>query len=184
MLMKQKVFSILALLLTAATAAMAQTYSVTVKEGTEDAADWRADPNPATNGETVTIKYSGTRKIESVRAVRKPVLITAITLNKSATEMDSGSTETLSVSTVSPGNASDRTVAWSSDNESVATVDQNGTVTAKTVTADATVSITATATDGGGAKATCVVTVKPSRVDGGFSAGDWENGGGGTLGTE
>ena len=38
--MKQKVFSILALLLMAASGAMAQTYSVTLKSGTEDAENW------------------------------------------------------------------------------------------------------------------------------------------------
>ena len=41
--MKQKLFSMLALLLMAATGAWAQeTYKVTVKEGTEDATNWKA----------------------------------------------------------------------------------------------------------------------------------------------
>ena len=65
--MKTRVLSILALLLMAATGAMAQTtYTVTVKEGTEDAANWSATPNPAEEGQTVTIKYTGTKKVKNV----------------------------------------------------------------------------------------------------------------------
>ena len=68
--MKGKVLSILALLLMAATGAVAQTtYTVTVKDGTEDADKWTADPNPATAGQTVT--YSGSKKVKSVKAVKK-----------------------------------------------------------------------------------------------------------------
>ncbi len=41
-MMKTRIISIVALLLMAATGAMAQTYNVTVKDGTEDAANWSA----------------------------------------------------------------------------------------------------------------------------------------------
>lgn len=47
------------------------TYSVTVKEGTEDAANWTITPTSAKAGETVTIKYNGTKKVKSVKAVKK-----------------------------------------------------------------------------------------------------------------
>ena len=58
----KKIFSMLALLLMAATGAVAQTtYTVTVKGGTEDAARWSADPNPAGEGQGVTVKYDGRR---------------------------------------------------------------------------------------------------------------------------
>ena len=67
----KKIFSMIALLLMAVTGAMAQTYNVTVKDGTEDAANWSATPNPATEGQTVTIKYNGTKKVKSVTAVKK-----------------------------------------------------------------------------------------------------------------
>ena len=70
--MKKKLFSILALLLMAATGATAQTtYTVSVKEGTADAEKWTATPNPATAGQTVTVKYTGTKKVKSVKAVKK-----------------------------------------------------------------------------------------------------------------
>lgn len=68
MSIKQKVFSILALLLMmAVTGATAQTtYKTTLKDGTEDAARWSAAPNPARGGQSVTIKYNGTKKVKRV----------------------------------------------------------------------------------------------------------------------
>ena len=47
------------------------TYSVTVKEGTEDAANWTITPTSAKAGETVTITYTGTKKVKSIKAVKK-----------------------------------------------------------------------------------------------------------------
>ena len=48
----------------------ATTYNVTVKAGTEDAANWSIDPETAEEGQTVTIKYTGTKKVKSVKAVK------------------------------------------------------------------------------------------------------------------
>ncbi len=83
-------------------------------------------------------------------------LVTAITLNKTETTITAGQTETLSVSSVTPDDATDQTVTWSSDNEAVATVDADGKVTAVAL---GTANITATANDGSGVTATCAVTV-------------------------
>ena len=160
------------------------TYDVTVKEGTEDAANWTINPTSADAGEQVTLKYNGTRKVVSVKGVKKPVLLTAIKLNKTATEIEKTKTETLSVEKFTPARASDKTVTWSSDNTAVATVNAKGEVTA---VAEGTANITATANDGSGVKATCAVTVKPQQVNvdnRGFGASPWENGMGGTLRTE
>lgn len=58
--------------MTAVTGAVAQTtYSITVKEGTEDAANWSATPSPAEEGQPVTINYAGTKSVKSVTAKRK-----------------------------------------------------------------------------------------------------------------
>ena len=84
------------------------------------------------------------------------VKVTSITLNKTATTITAGQTETLSVSSVTPDDATDQTVTWSSDNEAVATVDADGKVTAVAL---GTANITATANDGSGVTATCAVTV-------------------------
>ena len=84
------------------------------------------------------------------------IVVTGITLDKTALEITVGETATLTAS-VTPETATDKTVTWSSANESIATVDENGKVTA---VAAGTVKITATAKDGSGVKGECEVTVK------------------------
>ena len=83
------------------------------------------------------------------------VKVTGITLNESSLNLERGGYETLTA-TVLPSNASNPKVSWSSSNEAVATVDANGLVTA---VGSGTCTITATAADGSGVKATCAVTV-------------------------
>ena len=74
--MRKKLFSILALLLVAATGAMAQTYTVTVKQGTKDTGKWMTDPKKANttgvaqNAE-VTVTYTGSKLVMSVKAKKK-----------------------------------------------------------------------------------------------------------------
>ena len=96
-------------------------------------------------------------------------LVTAITLNKTATTITAGQTETLSVSSVTPDDATDQTVTWSSDNDAVATVDADGKVTAVAL---GTANITATANDGSGVTATCAVTVNKVVT---INQSDWGN---------
>ena len=82
------------------------------------------------------------------------VHITSITLNKTSTTLAVGDTETL-IATISPENATDKSVTWSSNNESVAIVNENGTITAVGLgTANITVR-----TNDGGLTATCEVNV-------------------------
>jgi len=64
---KKKILMMLALTLMVAVSTTAQTtYTLTVKGGTEDAARWSAAPNPAGKGQSVTIKYNGTKKVKRV----------------------------------------------------------------------------------------------------------------------
>ncbi len=56
-----------------------------------------------------------------------------------------------------PSNADNTAIQWSSDNEEVATVSQDGTVTAKSA---GIATITATTTDGSNISASCKVTIK------------------------
>jgi len=98
------------------------------------------------------------------------VKVTSITLNKIATTISAGQTETLSVSSVTPDDATDQTVTWSSDNEAVATVDADGKVTAVAL---GTANITATANDGSGVTATCAVTVSKVVT---INQSDWGSG--------
>ncbi len=118
-----------------------------------------------TETDSVTLIPAGNpRRVKSVTLTEVPsaVLVESITLNKTATTILAGSTETLSVSSVTPDDATDQSVTWSSDNTDVATVGATtGEVTAVGV---GTANITATANDGSGVTATCAVTVSPRIV--------------------
>ena len=82
--------------------------------------------------------------------------VTGIALNKAATSIPVGSTETLTA-TVTPSGAANPGVSWTSNNSAVATVNAStGQITAVT---KGPATITATALDGSGATATCTVTV-------------------------
>lgn len=96
------------------------------------------------------VSYDDTGNIK-VWTVIMPV--SGVALDKTSAELQVGKTLTLTA-TVTPDNATDKAVVWTSSNDAVATVDANGVVTAK---AEGTATITATA---GGKTATCTVTVK------------------------
>ena len=87
------------------------------------------------------------------------VYVTGVKLNKTSVNPTVGDTVQLTA-TVSPSDATNKTVYWSSSNPSVATVDGAGKVTAKGAgTAKITVK-----TDDGSKTATCTVTVKNKTV--------------------
>lgn len=81
------------------------------------------------------------------------VNVTGVYLDKTTLSIENGSSYTLSA-TITPSDATDKTLKWSSDDESVATV-SDGKVTAKSV---GTATITVTTNDGE-YTATCKVTV-------------------------
>lgn len=82
--------------------------------------------------------------------------VSGVTLSETEVEITNKQTYTLEA-VVNPEAADDKTVVWSSDNKSVATIDENGVVTAVSV---GTANITATTNDGG-KTASCMVTVTP-----------------------
>ena len=84
--------------------------------------------------------------------------VESISLNVSEVILKPNET-TMLIATVAPENASDKTIGWESDNESVATVDGNGVVTAIGV---GTASIKATC---GSVYTTCNVTVEVVEED-------------------
>ena len=83
-----------------------------------------------------------------------PVAVTGVTLNKTTTSIEAGQSEQLTA-TVLPANADNKSITWSSNNTAVATVDQNGNVSAL---AEGQATITVTTTDGS-KTASCTVTV-------------------------
>ena len=89
----------------------------------------------------------------SVTTVAKQVAVSMITVSPKTLNLEVGQTGTLTA-TVTPDNATDKTVTWTSSNDKVATV-VDGTVAA---VGEGTATITATAANG--KKDTCKVTVK------------------------
>lgn len=80
--------------------------------------------------------------------------VTSVSLKKEELNLNVNDEETL-IATVLPENATDQSVTWASSNEAVATVDQNGKVTA---VAQGTATITVKTNDGG-FEDSCEVTV-------------------------
>ena len=99
---------------------------------------------------------SVTSQAATLTVTAATVSVTGVSLDKTELSLTVGDTETLTA-TVAPDNATDKTVTWTSSNSTVATVDQNGVVTA---VARGTATITVTTADGG-FTATCTVTVRP-----------------------
>ena len=83
--------------------------------------------------------------------------VTSVTLNKSSASLKIGETVSL-IATVKPDDATDKTVTWTSSDETVASV-SNGVVTAKKI---GTATITAKAED---KTATCTITVISAATD-------------------
>ena len=90
-------------------------------------------------------------------ATPAPVKVSNVTVNPATVKLTSkGQTTQLSTS-VLPSNAENKSIVWSTSNASVATVDNNGVVTA---VANGNATITAAALDGSGKYAECSVVVE------------------------
>ena len=108
---------------------------------------------------TATSEADSTKKASCVYTITN-VAPTSIELNRTAATIAVNDTLNLTA-TVLPANATIKTVIWSSSDDSIATVDANGVVTAKAV---GTVTITATATEDSSVKAECAITIKSTIV--------------------
>lgn len=92
-------------------------------------------------------------------ATEKFVAVSGVTLNKSTLSLVKDAEETL-VATVAPANASNKAVVWSSSDETKATVDQTGKVTA--IAAGSNIKIKAESAVDGTKYAECTLTVTNS----------------------
>lgn len=109
--------------------------------------------------DTLTVTNSkGTRKFYKTLTYQK---VTGVSLSSSNIELGTNDTHKLTA-TIAPADAYEKTVTWSSSNESVATVAADGTVTAKT---EGTAKIIATTKDGN-YTASCDVKVSLVHVSG------------------
>ncbi len=100
--------------------------------------------------------------------------VNKVSLDKTELALTVGDTQALTA-TITPDDANNKSVSWSSDKPSVATVDENGKVTA---VAEGTAKITVTTVDGK-KTADCAVTVTAKSSGGGSTGGGSSSGGGG-----
>ena len=107
-----------------------------------------------TIGNDATLTVDGGKLTGNIPTNGVVYKVTGVTLSETTLTLDVGKSKTLTP-TITPENATNPNVTWSSDNQNVATV-ENGIVTAIKA---GTATITATAADGSGEKATCTVTV-------------------------
>lgn len=106
-------------------------------------------------GETTITASVGSKSMTcKVVVVKKVIAVESIALNKTEIILSTWEAETL-IATVSPSDATDKTITWSSSNTSIATVDGNGKVETNYKEGFATISAKV-----GKKTATCSVTVK------------------------
>lgn len=147
------------------------TATVTPEDSTDDAVWSSADETIATvdqtgkvtgvkEGETtITVKLNDDVSATcTVTVTKKTIAITGITLDKTTAELTEGETVDLVATVVPDDTTEDKTVTWSSSDETVATV-ENGTVTA---VKEGKATITAKIGD---FTAECEVTVKAKAAD-------------------
>lgn len=104
---------------------------------------------------------SGTYVKYPVRVVSNIVLVSSITIQSAGQNVEEETGKTFNLAqyvTINPGNATDKSVTYSSEDPTVATVDQNGVITIVGETGQST-DIIVTANDRGKQKATCRVKV-------------------------
>lgn len=131
------------------------TDEITWKSSNTDVVTVSADGTvkAAAVGKARIMVYAGNVSAACDVVVKQPV--TSMNLSASSLSLDAGDTKTLTVS-IYPTNADNKEIAWSSSDEKVAVVDQNGKVTA--VGKGSTV-ISAATKDGSDLTKTCNVTV-------------------------
>ncbi|MFK7812560.1 MAG: Ig-like domain-containing protein [Maribacter sp.] len=119
--------------------------------------------SPGTASITVTTIDGDFTATSLITVTTAPIRVTGVVLNPNSISLEAGSTSELTA-TVSPSNADNLLVSWSSDNVSITTVDTNGIVTA---ISHGTANITVTTEDGNyTATAAISVTANPVPVTG------------------
>lgn len=152
-----------------------ETLTATVKpdDATDKTVTWSSSDQTVASVDAagkVTAKKAGTATITAkagdktatckINVEAKVIPVSSITLDKSELTLTEGDSETLTA-TVKPDDATDKTVTWSSSDQTVASVDAAGKVTANKA---GSATITAKA---GEQSVSCEVTVKQKGLDGG-----------------
>lgn len=108
---------------------------------------------------STTLKYFGRDTAGNASSIQTQIYTlgaatTGVSLNKTVSSVEEGLTIQL-IATVTPSNAVNQAVSWSTSNAGIATVDSNGLVTG-VVSGSVTITVT---TQDGGFTATCALTV-------------------------
>ena len=114
--------------------------------------------NPGTT--TVLAATTDGSDLNATCMVTVVVLASSISLNMSSLTLDIDESSQL-IATVFPNNTTNKTITWKSGNTSIATVNSDGVVTAKS---PGSVIITASTTDGSNLSTTCIVTVNERKA--------------------
>ena len=134
-------------------------------------ASWKATGVTLTNSTKATISFTMPGNNVTLTTAYA-TLVNEVSLDKTELALTVGDTQTLTA-TITPNDANNKNVSWSSDKPSVATVDENGKVTAVAV---GTANITVKTVDGG-KTAVCAVTVTAKSSGGGSTGGGSSSGG-------
>lgn len=130
---------------------------------------------PVGPGMSIISAEAGGRRVSATAAVlAQRVRVSGVSFEKTSYELPLGGQRLMLEAEVTPGNATDKTLIWTSSNEGVATVSRTGIVTALSV---GETTIRATSVDGGYfAEVTVTVTAKAQlgdvNGDGYIDAGD------------
>ena len=142
-------------------AAPPATASVKPKPTTQTPAKPTATPVPVKPTEapkpTATPVPAKPTEAPKPTATPTPVKVSSVTINPSTLKLTSKCQAAQLSASVLPNNAENKSIVWSTSNASVATVDNNGVVTA---VANGNTTITATTLDGSGKYAECSVVVE------------------------
>ena len=140
-------------------------YTVSMAEGTDDAANWKAGKNDATpaalplegvkKGDKVTVTYEGLRKVIGMKA-EKIVKIKTFSIQGPTGNVSPGQTITFTIINIQPAEATNQTFEWKLESgapegttiESIS--DDTKTVTVKAGSSMGPITIRATAKDGSG----------------------------------
>lgn len=117
-------------------------------------------PKPTTKPATPTpvpTKKPQPTAMPKPTATPAPVKVSSVEVSPATVKLTSKGQTTKLTASVSPSNAANKNVTWSSSNASVATISSNGTISAS---ANGSATITATATDGSEKNGSCTVTVE------------------------
>jgi len=153
------------------------TFSYEIKNITEEETEYTAKANKITENQykfdnlvigneyriQVTLENSkGSDTKETSKTIKTKVIeVENIIMDQEEISLKEGESTTL-VATILPDNATNKDITWTSSDEEAATVDSNGTVTAKAV---GSTTITASSNDDSSKKATCYVTVTGEQSD-------------------